>query len=109
MRERFPSVEADDVIQETFLGVIKALPNYKYDPDEKGSFHNYLTGILRNIPESIVLKKPVTLKGPALYRMNGPDGLTANLSGIGDVTIELRRRLFRLKRFARWISVRDSM
>ena len=48
MRERFPSVEADDVIQETFLGVIKALPNYKYDPDEKGSFHNYLTGILRN-------------------------------------------------------------
>ena len=48
MRERFPSVEADDVIQETFLGVIKALPNYKYDPDEKGPFHNYLTGILRN-------------------------------------------------------------
>ena len=48
MRERFPSVEADDVIQEAFLGVIKALPNYKYDPDEKGSFHNYLTGILRN-------------------------------------------------------------
>ena len=48
MRERFPSVEADDVIQEAFLGVIKALPNYKYDPDEKGPFHNYLTGILRN-------------------------------------------------------------
>ena len=46
---------------------------------------------LNAIPESIVLKKPVTLKGPALYRMNGPGGLTANLSGIGDVTIELRR------------------
>ncbi|MBQ2632706.1 MAG: sigma-70 family RNA polymerase sigma factor [Kiritimatiellae bacterium] len=48
MRERFPSVEADDVIQETFAALCKVLPNYRYAPDEKGHFHNYLTGILRN-------------------------------------------------------------
>ena len=48
MRERFPSVEADDVIQETFVALCKVLPNYRYAPDEKGHFHNYLTGILRN-------------------------------------------------------------
>ena len=48
MRERFPSVEADDVIQETLVALCKVLPDYRYSPDEKGHFHNYLTGILRN-------------------------------------------------------------
>jgi len=48
LRERFPSVEADDVIQETLVAVWAALPSYRYAPDEKGHFHNYLTGILRN-------------------------------------------------------------
>lgn len=48
LREHFPSVEADDIIQETFFVLCKALPSYRYAPDEKGHFHNYLTGILRN-------------------------------------------------------------
>ena len=48
MRERFPSLDADDVIQETLIAVWVALPSYRYAPDEKGCFHNYLTGILRN-------------------------------------------------------------
>lgn len=48
MRERFPSVEADDITQETFIALCKVLPSYRHAPDEKGYFHNYLTGILRN-------------------------------------------------------------
>ena len=48
MRERFPSLEADDIIQETLVALCKVLPSYRYAPDEKGHFHNYLTGILRN-------------------------------------------------------------
>ena len=48
MRERFPSLEADDIIQETLLALCKVMPSYRYAPDEKGHFHNYLTGILRN-------------------------------------------------------------
>ena len=48
MRERFPSLDADDVIQETLITVCAALPSYRYAPEEKGYFHNYLTGILRN-------------------------------------------------------------
>ena len=48
MRERFPSLDADDVIQETLIAVCAALPSYRYAPEEKGNFHNYLTGILRN-------------------------------------------------------------
>ena len=48
MCERFPSVEADDIIQETLMALCKILPSYRYAPDEKGHFRNYLTGILRN-------------------------------------------------------------
>ena len=48
MRERFPSLEADDVIQETLIELIRVFPIYHYSPKEKGHFQNYLTGILRH-------------------------------------------------------------
>ena len=48
MRERFPSLDADDVIQETLVAVCRVMPSYHYDPDAKGHFRNYLTGILRH-------------------------------------------------------------
>lgn len=48
MQGRFPELEADDIIQETLIVLIRILPAYRYCPEEKGSFHNYLTGILRN-------------------------------------------------------------
>ena len=48
MRERFPSLDADDMIQETLVALVKVLPGYHYSPDENGHFRNYLTGILRN-------------------------------------------------------------
>ena len=48
LRERFPSLDADDIIQETFVALAKILPDYKYDPGKNGAFHNFLTGVLRN-------------------------------------------------------------
>ncbi len=48
MRERFPSLDADDVIQETLIELIRVFPVYHYAPEEKGHFHNYLTGVLRH-------------------------------------------------------------
>ena len=48
LRERCPSVDADDIIQETLIAVCSVLPSYRYAPDEKGHFRSYLTGILRN-------------------------------------------------------------
>ena len=48
LHEWFPSLEMDDLIQETFVAIAKTLPDYRYVPDEKGHFHNYLTGILRH-------------------------------------------------------------
>lgn len=48
LRRHFPSLEADDILQETFAALAKALPDYRYVPDEKGHFRNYLAGVLRN-------------------------------------------------------------
>lgn len=50
VEQRFPQLadEADDLVQETLLALMEKLPDYRYDPEELGSFHNYLTGILRN-------------------------------------------------------------
>ena len=48
LRERFPSLDAEDIIQETFAALANILPDYKYDPEKKGTFHNFLTGVLRN-------------------------------------------------------------
>ncbi len=44
----FPTLDPDDIIQETLIALIKILPNYQYNPEETGYFHNYLTGILRH-------------------------------------------------------------
>jgi len=57
MRERFPSLESDDIIQETLVALCRVLPSYRYAPDEKGHFHNYLTGILRNKATRVLRKR----------------------------------------------------
>ena len=48
LRIKFPSVEADDAIQETMSALAQALPDYRCTPDEKRHFRNYLMGILKH-------------------------------------------------------------
>ena len=48
LKANFPSLEADDIVQDTLVALVAVLPHYRYAPDETGHFHNYLTGILRN-------------------------------------------------------------
>ncbi len=48
LRRHFPSLEADDLLQLTFAAMAKALPHYRYVPEEKGHFRNYIVGVLRN-------------------------------------------------------------
>ena len=43
----FPSVDAEEVTNETLLALVKKLPLYEYDPDTKGHFRNYLVGVVR--------------------------------------------------------------
>lgn len=48
LRERYPYLDADDVIQETLVALARTLPSYRYDPKSTGFFRNYLTGVLRH-------------------------------------------------------------
>lgn len=48
MQSHFPTLDADEAIQQTLIALIRIFPVYHYVPDERGSFHNYLTGILRH-------------------------------------------------------------
>lgn len=48
LASRFPTLEADDVIQETMASLARLLPGYRYLPDEKGHFRSYLMGILKH-------------------------------------------------------------
>ena len=43
----FPTVDAAEVVNETLIALVEKLPLYRYDPDEKGHFRNYLLGIVR--------------------------------------------------------------
>jgi len=48
VRRNFPFLDADEVLQQTFVALVSALPDYVYNPKETGYFHNYLTGVLRH-------------------------------------------------------------
>ncbi len=54
---KFPYLDADDVIQETFIALVKILPNYKYDPETNGYFHSYIRKVLHNKAVDIFKKE----------------------------------------------------
>ena len=87
MRERFPGLEADDVIQETLLGVMKALPGYVEREDRKGAFHNFLTGVLRHKAIDALQRAG---------RRSGAESLAAleRTGGNGDSEEEWRRTVY---------------
>lgn len=43
----FPSVDAEEVVNETLIALVQKLPMYTYEPDAKGHFRNFLIGIVR--------------------------------------------------------------
>ena len=81
MRERFPSLEADDIIQETLVALCRVLPSYRYAPDEKGHFHNYLTGILRNKALRVLRQRERDEKARADYAAAGGRASTRAAAG----------------------------
>ena len=40
MGTHFPGLEPKDIISETLIALVDVLKNYRYAPDETGSFHN---------------------------------------------------------------------
>ena len=87
MRERFPGVEAEDLVQETLVGVMKALPDYVEREDRKGAFHNFLTGILRHKAIDALQRAGRRIGAEALAAGGGTDGA-------GEEEEEWRRTLY---------------
>ena len=54
---RFPSVEADDVLQETMIALMRVMPDYHYTPDGNRHFRNYLVGILKHKAEDAIRRQ----------------------------------------------------
>ena len=48
LRSRFPDLEADDILQNAFVSLVKAIPEYRYTPDERGFFRDYVIGVVRH-------------------------------------------------------------
>ena len=71
LRSRFPSLDAEDIVQETFVALAKILPDYKYAPEKNGAFHNFLTGVLRNkaLKALAARQRDATLKENAALEM----------------------------------------
>lgn len=57
LRTNFPTLEAEDVIQDVMLVLMKKLPDYHYDPDAKGHFRNYLIGMVKNRSKELLQKR----------------------------------------------------
>ena len=70
---RHPSLaaETDDLVQETLLALVRVLPDYRYVPGEQGSFHNYLTGILRNKAAMVLRRRRTAARAPGRRRRGG--------------------------------------
>jgi RNA polymerase sigma factor (sigma-70 family) len=81
LRERFPSLDADDIVQGTLVALCRILPDYRHAPDEKGHFHNYLTGILRN--KAIRTAKAETRRAAAVETASR-EQMSAPPTGEGD-------------------------
>lgn len=74
--KRYPTIDVDDVIQETMLSLTKCLPNYHYVPDQNGHFHNYLIGIVKHKAED------------ALRQQTRETGKRAGLATLGNGVVQ---------------------
>ena len=58
-----PSLEVDDIIQDTMIAFMKKLPTYRYDPATHGHFRNFIVGIAKKKAlEAFRLRKRETRK-----------------------------------------------
>ena len=87
LRKKFRGVEADDIIQETLAALAKALPDYEYNPDENGTFHCYLQGILFKKAVDALKKKQSQTKRDGAYarsRLDSGELATGSEEGSGE-------------------------
>ena len=77
----YPTLEPDDIVQETMFALFRRLPNYHYAPDKHGHFRSYLMGIVchkaadairkrvqqEKVRQGITTSTPVVEEPPIMY------------------------------------------
>lgn len=86
LRARYSSIEVEDIIQEALFALSRALPNYRYDPEELGSFHDYIAAVLRN-KACDSLRRKASRKKIAESFLNDP----TNMSFANDTSYDIKR------------------
>ena len=57
VQANFPELDPDTVFQDTLIALTSCLPTYRYTPDQRGHFHNYLIGIAKHKALDILRKQ----------------------------------------------------
>ena len=63
---------------------------FQYEGTDEGGRKVYSID-LSELPKNVLVEDRVTLRGPVLYKINGPGILRANVDAVEDVEIEVRR------------------
>ena len=56
LKNKYPAVDCDDIIQETLKALMRILPNYQHTTDKNGHFHAYLLGIVKHKAIDLIRK-----------------------------------------------------
>jgi len=73
-----PEVDVDDVVQETLLGVYRAMPQFEYEADRPGAFRAYLRQAVRSKLANFYKKSGLR---PPHVRLE--DGMEPAVDGVG--------------------------
>jgi len=84
IQKNFPSLEADEVIQEAMIAFVKKVPTYRYDPQMKGFFHNYLLGIAKFKAFEALRRRSREASKLDTYK----DGSPETLNGVPEETVD---------------------
>ena len=87
---RFPGVPADDIMQETLTALVARMPHYVYSPEDKGSFHSYLYGILRNKSVDFLKRRDRVAEAERAYAAEAaPSASDQDEAAFNDAVFEL--------------------
>lgn len=68
LRDAFPSVDIDEVIDDTLIAFVSILPDYQYTEERHGHFRNFIRGVAKNKAREWLRKREKDSEEAAEYR-----------------------------------------
>ena len=89
----FPGVPAEDIMQDTMAALVARMPHYVYSPADRGPFHSYLYGILRNKSADFLKRRVRTADAERAFATDAAAAASdENGMAFGDAVFELALR-----------------